>query len=167
MHLEQLGAYGTPDRDVRMRVVTVAHWGICASLSDPRGGGDAAVAELKPVREVELGTTCLAFDHAEIVVDALERMRSKLEYTALAARFCGPRFSITALREVYEAVWDKRLDPGNFQRNFRENRCFVECSQGVASPRSGRGRPASLWSVIPDEHQAPSVALLDRALAKR
>ena len=87
-HLEQLASYGTPDRDPRMRVVTVAYWAICAELPGLRGGGDAADALLMPVKKIESGSVRLAFDHERIVRDAVERTRSKLEYTALAAKFC-------------------------------------------------------------------------------
>ena len=166
-HLEQLGSYGSPSRDPRMRVVTVAHWGICSELPDPKGGGDAATAELKPIEGIERGAIRLAFDHGQIMEDALERMRSKLEYTALAARFCKPRFTITELREVYEAVWNTRLDPGNFQRGFRENACFVRCGEAPVGLTSRRGRPASLWSVHGAARQDQSLALLDRTLARR
>ena len=166
-HLEQLGSYGSPFRDPRMRVVTVAHWGICSELPHPEGGGDAASADLKPVEDIERGVIRLAFDHGQILEDALERMRSKLEYTALAARFCKPRFTISELREVYEAVWNARLDPGNFQRGFRENACFVRCGEALVAPTSGRGRPASLWSVHGSARQDHSLALLDRTLARR
>ena len=36
-YLEQLGTYGAPDRDPRMRVVTIAYWAICSDLVEPRG----------------------------------------------------------------------------------------------------------------------------------
>ena len=167
LHLEQLASYGSPDRDERMRVVTVAYWGICPGVPRVKGGGDASAAESKPVLDVERGTIPLAFDHAVIVKDAVERVRSKLDYTALAARFCRQPFTISELRMVYEAVWNTTLDPGNFQRSFRENSCFLRHGEETATPRSGRGRPAALWSVDEGARQVQSVALLDRALAKR
>ena len=146
-YLEQLGSYGSPDRDPRMRVVTVAYWAICAEVPAPRGGGDALAAALTPVREIERGGVRLAFDHERIVRDAVDRTRSKLEYTALAAKFCPPEFTIRQLRRVYEAVWNTRLDPGNFQRNVQVSGVFVKRSEAAAEPPSGPGRPASLWSV--------------------
>ena len=145
-HMEQLASFGAPGRDPRMRVVTVAYWAICAEIGEPRGGGDAAAAELMPVEEIEDGRIRLAFDHERIVSDALERTRSKLEYTALAARFCPPAFTIGELRRVYETVWNTPLDPGNFQRNFQESGAFARYRGAADAPRR-RGRPASLWSV--------------------
>lgn len=123
-YLEQLGSYGSPGRDPRMRVVTVAYWAVCANLPAPVGGSDAAYAHLAPVSKIERGGIALAFDHERIVRDAVERLRSKLEYTTLGAKFCPPEFTISELRKVYEAVWDTSLDPGNFQRKVRGNRGF-------------------------------------------
>ena len=165
---EQFGSYGAPDRDPRMRVVTVAYWAICAELPTLRGGGDAAAATLTQVKKIECGSVRLAFDHEQIVRDAVELTRSKLEYTALAAKFCPPEFTIGQLRHVYETVWNKRLDPGNFQRNVQESGAFEKSVTSAPAPRSRRGRPASLWSVsewaIPDGRPATPLA---RPLAKR
>ncbi|MXY22931.1 MAG: NUDIX hydrolase [Acidobacteria bacterium] len=167
-HLEQLGSYGAPDRDPRMRVVTVAYWAICAGLPGLRAGTDAALALLVPVEEIEVGNARLAFDHERIVRDAVERTRSKLEYTALAAKFCPPEFTIAQLRRVYEAVWNTHLDPGNFQRNVQESGAFEKRGGAVSSFRSRRGRRAALWSVRESAFSmAPPSAPLDRALARR
>ena len=167
-HLEQLGSYGAPDRDPRMRVVTVAYWAICADQPGLRAGGDAAEAILMPVEAIEAGDVRLAFDHERIVRDAVERTRSKLEYTALAAKFCPPEFTIAQLRQVYEAVWSTRLDPGNFQRNVQESGAFERRGGSVPSFRSRRGRRAALWSVRESAvAMAPPSAPLDRALARR
>ncbi len=159
--LEQLGAYGAPDRDPRMRVVTVAYWAVCASLPAPRGGGDAAAASLVPAARIESGAVHLAFDHERIVRDALERVRSGLENTALGAGFCPPEFTIRELRRVYEAVWNVSLDPGNFQRHVRESGVF-EQRTGSATP--ARGRPASLWAARGTEAGQPAAAV--RTLAR-
>ena len=146
-HLEQLAGYGAPDRDPRMRVVTVAYWAICADLPALRGGGDARAAVLTPVEKIERGDVRLAFDHERIVRDAVERTRSKLEYTALAAKFCPPEFTIGQLRRVYETVWNTRLDPGNFHRSVRESGAFEKRVEAASVRLSRAGRPASLWSV--------------------
>ena len=132
-YLEQLRSYGSPGRDPRMRVVTVAYWGACATVPAPLGSSDAAHAELVPVSQVEEGDIELAFDHDRIVKDAVERLRAKLEYTALAARFCPPKFTISELRKVYETVWNTTLDPGNFQRKVRENRAFQRLGSSTLS----------------------------------
>ena len=166
-HLEQLASYGAPDRDPRMRVVTVAYLALCADLPAPRHGGDAAAAALTPVEEIERGAVRLAFDHERIVKDAVERTRSKLEYTALAARFCPPAFTIGQLRRVYEVVWGERLYPGNFHRDFRASGAFERRGGSEPAPWSQRGRPAALWSVRRSTDSDPFATPLERPLARR
>src|SRR5579859_2884589 len=117
LHLEQLAAYGSPDRDPRGRVVSVAYLAIAPDLPLPTAGSDAASARWAPVTEVR---TKLAFDHDRILDDAVERARTHLEFTTLATAFCGPAFTIGDLRHVYEVVWGIRLDPRNFSRKVAQ-----------------------------------------------
>ena len=149
-YLEQLGSYGSPRRDPRMRVVSVAYWAVCADLPEPTGGGDAADADIVPVAKIDRGGIRLAFDHQRIVKEAVVRMRSKMEYTSIAAKFCRPDFTIGELRNVYETVWDTKLDPGNFQRKIRENPSFKMLPPHRTARGSRGGRPASLWSLASD-----------------
>lgn len=144
-YLEQLGTYGRPDRDPRMRVVTVAYWAILANLPEPRGGGDAVEADLFPVVMVEADALELAFDHARIIKEAVERVRSKLEYTTLAAQFCPPEFTISQLRRVYEAVWNARLEPANFHRKVTRTPGYLRSTGGRTDPSAGGGRPAAIY----------------------
>jgi 8-oxo-dGTP diphosphatase len=159
IHLEQLGTYGRPGRDPRMRVISVAYLAFAPELPDPEAGGDAADAAWTPVERLGLseggaqtpGTTRrLAFDHARILADGLERARAKLEYTPLATAFCAPEFTIPELRAVYEAVWGEVLSvPG-----------FVE-STGTTSDRAGRkGGPR------PKLYRAGDARLLHPALLR-
>lgn len=115
--IEQLKTYGTPDRDPRPeRVVTVAYFAVLPGAGDVVGGSDAAAAQWLPVREVGTGGAVLAFDHAQIVADGVARTQAKIEYTALATAFLPLQFTVNALRQVYETLWDTRLDRGNFHR---------------------------------------------------
>ena len=76
--LTQLGAYGAPGRDPRMRVVTVAFWTIQPGLSELTGGSDAASAHLVPVEEALADPGDLAFDHHQILSDAVDKARSAI-----------------------------------------------------------------------------------------
>jgi 8-oxo-dGTP diphosphatase len=139
VHLEQLRSYGAPDRDPRMRVVTVAYLALAPDLPTPKAGSDAADARWAPVDELR----SLAFDHDRILADGLERARAKLEYTPLATAFCGPEFTVAELRRVYELVWGGELDPRNFHRKVTGVGGLL-VSTGSTTTRDG-GRPAQLY----------------------
>ena len=135
----QLGAYGAPDRDPRGRVVSVAYVVVVPPGSRPVASDDAADAQWRPVD----GLTGLAFDHDAILRDALRWLDRRLEHTDLAARLLPEEFTVAELREVYEVVWGRPLDPGNFQRKVTGADGFlVECGR---RPARGRGRPATLY----------------------
>jgi 8-oxo-dGTP diphosphatase len=138
-HLEQLATYGTPGRDPRGRVITVAYLALLPDLPAPVAGSDAAYAQWRPVDE----QPALAFDHGRILADGVERARAKLEYTPLATAFCPPVFTVADLRGVYETVWRTELDPRNFHRKVTTAEGFVEPTGQSAS--RDRGRPAQLY----------------------
>ncbi|MGG8406032.1 NUDIX hydrolase [Streptomyces sp. 12297] len=152
-HLEQLATYGDPKRDPRMRVVSVAHLVLAPDLPAPRAGGDANSARWAPVGELldaeggfdadADGPAALAFDHAQILADGVERARSKIEYSSLATAFCPPEFTVGELRRVYEAVWGVALDPRNFHRKVTGTPGFLVPAGGTTT-RQG-GRPAQLF----------------------
>ncbi|BCY10587.1 NUDIX hydrolase [Actinoplanes sp. L3-i22] len=138
-HFEQLATYGTPGRDPRGRVVTVAYLAMVPDLPVPVAGSDADRAEWRPLAE----SSGLAFDHDRILADGVERARAKLEYTPLATAFCAPEFTVADLRDVYETVWRTRLDPRNFHRKVTSAEGFIEPT-GHSVTRD-RGRPAQLF----------------------
>jgi 8-oxo-dGTP diphosphatase len=145
VHLEQLRTYGAPDRDPRMRVVSTAYLALVPDLPIPRAGGDAAAARFWPLsRLIGSAGRRLAFDHAQIINDAIERARGKLEYTSLATSFVEEPFALSDLRRIYEVVWDVELDPANFRRKVLSTPGFVEPA-GRRSPPMRGGRPAELY----------------------
>jgi len=143
LHLQQLGAYSDPCRDPRGRVISVAYLALGPDLPAPTAGTDACAAYWTPVAIALDHATRLAFDHFEILRDALERARSQLEYTTVATAFCPEPFTISDLRHVYEAVWGLPLDPSNFRRKVTKAERFIEPTGGQRLP--ALGRPAALY----------------------
>lgn len=89
----------------------------------------------------------LAFDHADIVSYALERLRLKAEYSAVAHRFLGPEFTLGQLRAVHEAVRGQAVDPANFRRQALAQGNLTDtgrCETGT------RHRPARLYRFAAD-----------------
>lgn len=147
MHLEQLRTYGTPGRDPRMRVVSVAYVVFAPDLPAPRAGDDAAFARFWSIGELhDPGGPALAFDHAQILAEGIERARAKIEYTPLAAAFLDEPFTLSELRRIYEEVWGVPQDPSNFRRKVLSRQGFVEPVGDHTASRAGLGgRPADLY----------------------
>ncbi|SCF57200.1 NUDIX domain-containing protein [Streptomyces sp. Ncost-T10-10d] len=141
LHLEQLRTYSDPDRDPRMRVVSVAYAALVPDLPEPHSGGDAASA-----RWWDAGAPgSLAFDHDRILADAHDRIGAKLEYSCLATAFCPPEFTLGELQQVYETVWGVELDRPNFRRKVLTTPGFVQAVEGSPRRTGGRGKPAALY----------------------
>jgi 8-oxo-dGTP diphosphatase len=142
-HVEQLGAYGDPRRDPRMRVVSVAYLVFAPDLPPPVPGSGARSVSWQPVGQVDGAQ--LAFDHEQVLAAGVERARAKLEYTPLAAAFVGEQFTVAELRRVYEAVWGVPLDPRNFHRKVTGTPGFLVPVGRPAPVGPEGGRPAALF----------------------
>ena len=143
--LAQFGAYGDPGRDPRMNVVTVAYLAVLREVGGIVAGSDAAEAALVPVSEALSGKLELAFDHAQIVFDAVQRVRVDLELTGIATAFVGPTFTLAELRTVFEAVWGVHLDGANFRRSVVAEDGWVIPTGRRARPGAPGGKPAELY----------------------
>jgi 8-oxo-dGTP diphosphatase len=143
--LTQFGAYGDPERDPRMNVVTIAYLAVLRDVGTLAAGSDAAAASLLPVSDVLNGKIELAFDHRQIVRDAVERVRVELEVSGVATAFVGTTFTLAELRAVYEAVWGVQLDAANFRRSIVAEDGWVIPTGRRAQPGPAGGRPAELY----------------------
>ncbi|MFI2565388.1 NUDIX hydrolase [Paenarthrobacter sp. NPDC018779] len=154
-HAEQLATYSSPDRDPRMRIVSIAHLVLLATdgltLPPLAAGSDAAGAEWSPVHETLKGD--LAFDHAAIMREGLDRLSGKMEYTLIAARLLPESFTVTQLRTVYDAVWNTSLPAGNFTRKMVPQ--LHDTGQKVRA--ASGGAPAALFNAT-DKHIHPPLA---------
>ena len=143
--LTQFGAYGDPERDPRMNVVTVAYVAVLRDVGAIVAGTDAAEAALVPMADVLDGRLPLAFDHARIARDAIERVRIELEVSGVATAFVGSTFTLAELRAVYEAIWGVQLDAANFRRSVVSEDGWVIPTGRRSQPGPAGGRPAELY----------------------
>ncbi|MCA1170689.1 NUDIX hydrolase [Rothia kristinae] len=103
------------------RVVSVVYW---ASVPSAQA---AQVLEEENVRWFPVDRLPrLAFDHREIVDYALTRLRAKVEYSRVAHSFLDEEFTLAQLREVYEAILGRALDPANFRRRVAASRAVID-----------------------------------------
>jgi 8-oxo-dGTP diphosphatase len=143
-HLRQIGAYGHPDRDTRYgRAITVAFLALVPTPEVPNAGSDAVKTQFIDYK-VARKSGVMEFDHRDIVGDARRLARSQLEDTSIALDFCHKEFTMSELRSVYEAFYQRELDPANFRRKVEAIDGFVEPQEFVTSSESA-GRPARLY----------------------
>ncbi|MUK01995.1 NUDIX domain-containing protein [Vibrio cholerae] len=136
-YLEQLYAFGGLDRSATQRLVSIVYWALV------RPDQADLARESENVRWFRASDAVgLAFDHDEIVAYALERLRGKIEYGSVAYHFLGDRFTLAQLRNVYEAVLGRQLDPANFRRQLRSARDIAATDEVV---QGGRNRPPRLY----------------------
>ncbi len=138
VYLEQLYTFGDPGRDPRGRTITVTYFAIApAGTLRPRAGDDAAEARWWSIYDLPP----LAFDHANILAYALQRLRYKLEYTAVGFELLPETFTLSELQAAYEVVLGEKLD----KRNFRRKILSAGVIEETGGYRSGEGRPAKLY----------------------
>ena len=141
VYLEQLYTFGTPRRDPRERVISVAYYALVPSerlqlrtAADAEGVGWFALDELPE----------LAFDHTEMVDVAHQRLAAKLHYSTIAFQFMTEKFTLSELQQVYEIILNQAMD----KRNFRKRILALDQIEGTSEERrTGNHRPARLYRI--------------------
>jgi 8-oxo-dGTP diphosphatase len=138
VYLEQLYTFGEPARDPRGRIISVAYFALVrADQQEPQISAESRDVQWFKVQE----RPPLAFDHDDIMTFALDRLRSKLEYTTLAFQLLPAQFTLPELQQTYEQILGEQLDRGNFYRKIKESAVI----EPVGRQRESGGRPAALY----------------------
>lgn len=143
--LEQLHTFGAVDRDPRERVVSVAYYAL-VKPSAAIAATDAAEADWFPAASVPP----LAFDHADILAAALERLRDKLRREPVGFELLPPKFTLGQLQRLYEAVLGTALDKRNFRKKVLGYDLLVPLKE---THREGAHRPAQLFRFDPAKYR--------------
>lgn len=155
---EQLYTFGAPKRDPRGRIITVAYYALVAAarLEGVSAKKGARLATLKvpwsglaggPVQALdERGRPVpLAFDHAEILGRAVQRIRGKLDYSAIGYELLSPSFLLRELQDVHEVIRGEPVNKDSFRRRM--------LASGLVEPtgereREAAHRPAELYRFV-------------------
>ena len=113
--LEQLYTFGDLGRDPRDRTVTVAYYALINLVEQKiQASTDARAAEWFAISNIPQ----LAFDHNQILLVAIARLRSKIRYEPIGFELLPQNFSLSQLQRLYETVLDRPLDKRNFRKKI-------------------------------------------------
>jgi 8-oxo-dGTP diphosphatase len=145
--LEQLYTFGEVNRDPRERVVSVGYYALVKlSEHEAKAATDAANAKWFPVSKVPK----LAFDHADILATAVERLKGKVRYQPIGFELLPPKFTLSQLQHLYEAVLRTDLDKRNFRKKVLSFGLLVPLKE---TQMMGRHRPAQLFRFDAEKYE--------------
>jgi 8-oxo-dGTP diphosphatase len=145
--LEQLYTFGEVDRDPRERVVSVAYYALVKlAAHETKAATDAADARWFPLSKIPR----LAFDHADILAAALIRLKGKVRYQPIGFELLPPKFTLSELQHLYEAILETPLDKRNFRKKVLSYGLLIALKE---KQMSGRHRPAQLFRFDADKYE--------------
>jgi len=153
LYLEQLYTFTEKGRDPReeiantpTRIWSVAHFALVEyqRYSKLVAGSDAKRAKWFKVSKLPK----LAFDHAEIIAMAIERVRGKISYTNIGFELVPEQFTMTELQHVFEAVRGEKLDRNNFRTKILSLNILQKTGK---FKNEGPGKPAPYYRFDRDE----------------
>ena len=133
----ELGVFSDPSRDSRERVITIAFYAL-VKPSKVQGGDDADEAAWFPIDDLPQ----LAFDHADIIHSALERLKRDIHFEPIGFDLLDEEFTIPDLQRLYEIILGVKFDRRNFQRKILSSGILEEAEEPVEFSRAEPDPPA-------------------------
>ena len=134
-YIEQLYTFDTIDRDPRGHAVSVTYMGCGREIALRDAGAHVAFLDVDNLPD-------LAYDHANIIAYARERLIAKMTYTNAVSAFLEKRFTLTQLQSAYEIIVGREFDKRNFRKKFLSLNLIHETDELW---RDGAHRPAKLY----------------------
>lgn len=140
VYLEQVKSFGTIDRHPLGRVITVAYFSL-VKIANFSPFPDNDVAE--EVKWFSLSSIKnLAFDHKKMIAECFLRLKKQVHAQPFGCELMPPKFTLTELQHLYEAILETALDKRNFRKKILSTNLLIdttETQEGVAH------RPAKLY----------------------
>lgn len=134
VYMEQVGAFGTVDRDPGERVISVAYYALVnvneydRELVQQHNAYWTHIDALPP----------LIFDHPEMIRKARELMKHKASYKPIGFNLLPALFTLSQLQSLYEAIYGESIDKRNFRKRVAEMD-FIEKTNQIDKSGSRRG----------------------------
>lgn len=114
LYLEQVLAFGQPNRDPIERTVSITYFALINTTdylqtSDVEYEGQWFDFDKLPH---------LLFDHKEMVLASIERLRNKAAFHPVGFELLPDKFTLPQLLNLYEAIFDQKFDRRNFSRKM-------------------------------------------------
>lgn len=137
-YLEQLGGFGNATRDPRGWTSTFVYFAL-VNLEEIEG--EPFGGRWQPITEQGVDLE-LAFDHNALVVHAVERLRSKVTYSALPLHLLPAQFTLSRCQQVFEIILGHPLEKSAFRKRLRDADVVEQIPDAF---ERGQNRPAALY----------------------
>lgn len=112
--LEQVAAFSDPEREIYERVISIAYFALIRIDRYKKSKAEEFGAKWWPINEVP----GLIFDHEEMVKQALKKLQQKAGTSLVGSELLPRKFTLLQLRKLYEAIYQREFDPGNFRKKM-------------------------------------------------
>lgn len=126
IYLEQLKAFGEPNRFPNKRVVTLAFYALVNEESYSLiPGFTASDAQWFNVHDVPE----LIYDHNQILDFGYKHLKHKVRHEPIGFNLLPAKFTLLQLQELYEAILETKLDKSNFRRKLGKMKLLINCKE--------------------------------------
>jgi len=114
IYQEQVYAFSSLNRDPAGRVISVTYYALIRINQQDTELVKEHGAKWWPVSELPR----LIFDHREMIEHSLLCLQKKSRAELIGKELLGDIFTITNLKKLYEAIFQRELDAGNFRKKI-------------------------------------------------
>lgn len=122
VYMEQLRAFGEPDRDPVERTVSIAYFALVDIHQYEKQLTNEYHAEWVHLRKMP----DLIFDHKKMVEIARKQLRYKAALHPILFELLPVRFTIPQLQTLYEGIYDSTFDNRNFSRKVLSTELLIK-----------------------------------------
>ena len=112
--LDHVGIFSDPGRDSEDRVISMAYYALIRLDQYAPNQERHKKAKWFPITQMPE----LVFDHGKMVEKALSELQTKAGYSLVGKELLPEMFTLIQLRKLYEAIFQRVFDPGNFRKKI-------------------------------------------------